>query len=190
VALQQIAQTGLRATYRASYTAHQAKPSRRVIWRIARTPKSLRIDVVSGRVTATLIVGTHGAFACKAVGHSKICFKVAKPGRPVPAPFDLAPGLFSTNLRALTTQANRYVISAAGSSGPAAKFASTCFNIRARASALKPRVATGTYCFTDTGVLTSVRFATGSSARLIYVSMRGPKPAVFKPYASPTPLAG
>jgi hypothetical protein len=151
----------------------------------------LRIDVVTNDQTATLIVGPKGAFSCARSGHRKACFRVAKPGKPVPAPFDHAPqALFTSDLHSLAEHAGDYGITPVTTSVGGGHDGDSCFRIRATSAAPKPRVPTGVYCFADAGVLTAISFPTGSTVRLVKVRMSRPPSSVFHPYSSPTPLPG
>jgi len=189
--VQTLAQAGLRVSYRASYVARQDKKPHRADWQVAHTPASLRIDVVTSDQTATLIVGPKGAFSCARAGHRRACFRVAKPGKPVPAPFDHAPqALFTSDLHSLAEHAGTYGITPVTPAVGGGRSGDTCFRIRATASAPSPRVPTGVYCFADVGVLTAIRFPTGSTVRLVKVRMSRPPASAFHPYSSPTPLPG
>jgi hypothetical protein len=189
--IQGLARLGLRASYRAGYVARQDQRPHRADWQVARTPSALRIDVVIGRRTATLIVGPNGAFSCARAGKRRACFRVAKPGRPVPPPFDHAPqALFAADLASLAQHAGAYVIRPATTAAGGGRSGDSCFRVRATATAPKPRVPTGIYCFADAGVLTAIRFPTGSTVRLTNVRMSRPGPTTFRPYSSPTPLPG
>ncbi|HET6816712.1 MAG TPA: hypothetical protein VFH66_05740 [Mycobacteriales bacterium] len=187
--LQALAQAGLRASYRATYLVRQDRKGHRADWRVAHTPAALRIDVVTHDQTATLIVGPKGAFSCARSGHRRACFLVAKPGRPVPAPFNHAPqALFTSDLKSLAEHAGSYDVAAVASSAAGGRAGDSCFSIRATSSAPKPQVTTGVYCFAPSGLLTAIRFPTGSTVRLVSSRM-APQPAsVFRPYSSPTPI--
>ena len=187
--VQTLAQAGLRVSYHASYVVRQDKKPHRADWQVAHTPAALRIDVVTNSQTATLIVGPKGAFSCARAGHRKACFRVAKPGKPIPAPFDHAPqALFTSDLHSLAEHAGDYAVTAVTTSVGGGRSGDTCFRIRATSSAAKPRVPTGVYCFAGTGVLTAIRFPTGSTVQLVTVRMSRPPASVFHPYSSPTPL--
>ena len=189
--VQVLAQAGLRASYRATYVARQSKKPHRADWQVAHTPKSLRIDVATGAQTATLIVGPKGAFSCARAGHRRACFRVAKPGRPVPAPFNHAPqALFTSDLHSLAEHAGAYAITSVSAAAAGGRTGDSCFRIHATASAPKPPVPTGLYCFAGSGLLTAIRFPTGSTVRLVASRMVAPPASTFRPYSSPTPLPG
>jgi hypothetical protein len=191
VQLQRLAQAALRASYHASYVVRQDKKPHRADWQVAHTPAALRIDVVTNAQTATLIVGPKGAFSCARAGHRRACFRVAKPGRPVPAPFNHAPqALFTSDLHSLAEHAGSYDVAAVSTSIGGGRAGDSCYRIRARSGAPKPRVPNGVYCFADVGVLTAIRFPTGSTVRLVKVRMSRPPASTFRPYSSPTPLPG
>ncbi|HET7529627.1 MAG TPA: hypothetical protein VFJ98_01570 [Mycobacteriales bacterium] len=186
---QRLAQAGLDASYHASYLARQDQRPHRADWNVAHTPSALRIDVVTGGRTATLIVSTKGAFSCARAGHRQACFRVAKPGHAVPPPFDHAPqALFTTDLHTIAQHAGAYAITDVAPSAGGGRAQDSCFRVRATAAAPQPKVPTGVYCFADVGVLTAIRFPTGSTVRLVTVRMSRPSPAVFRPYSSPTPI--
>src|SRR3954466_4459346 len=189
--IQRLSQLGLRASYRAKYIAHQKGRPHRADWQVSRTPSALRIDVVTGRRIATLIVGSKGAFSCARAGKRRACFRVAKPGRPVPPPFDHAPqALFTADLASLAQHAGTYVVRSASTTDSGGRSGDSCFAVRATTKAPKPRVPTGVYCFADVGVLTAIGFPSGSTVRLEKLRMSRPDPKVFRPYSSPTPLPG
>jgi hypothetical protein len=189
--VQALARAGLALSYHATYLARQDKEPHRATWQVSHTPTALRIDVVTKRQTATLIVGPKGAFSCARAGHRRACFRVAKPGRPVPAPFDHAPqALFTADLHSLVQHAGAYSISTVTTSEGGGRDGDSCFRVRATSAAPKPRVPTGIYCFAEAGVLTAIRFPTGSTVRLVKVRMSRPRASVFHPYSSPTPLPG
>src|SRR3954471_6354911 len=138
--IQRLAQLGLRASYRANYVAHQKERPHRADWQVSRTPSALRIDGVSGRRTAPLIVGSKGAFSCARAGKRRACFRVAKPGRPVPPPFDHAPqALFASDLLSLAQHAGAYVIRGATTADGGGRGGDSCFRVRATSTAPKPR---------------------------------------------------
>jgi hypothetical protein len=150
----------------------------------------LRVDVVTKQVTATLIVTAKASYSCRRAGHRRTCFRVAGPGQPVPKPFPLlAEKLFSTDIAALASHADSYATSAPTVvDGTVQVPASTCFRLQPLASAPRPRVDKGTYCFSASGVLTSVSYPSGNVVRLQHLSMHSPPRAAFVPYSSPTPL--
>jgi hypothetical protein len=181
-----------KARYRATYVARQHKPRSRATWHVWHARSALRVDVVEGKVTATLIVTRRAAYSCSRAHHRRTCFRVAHGGKPIPAPFNLAPqALFTSTVRSLSTAADSYRVRAvdAQDGGPA-RPAATCYSIRATHKSPKPTVATGIYCFAATGIVTSVRYPSGNTVLLTQVRMRAPQPASFRPYSSPTPLPG
>jgi hypothetical protein len=115
---------------------------------------------------------------------------VAKAGRPVRPPFNLAPQtVFTTDVAQLAAHPERYRITAAGSRPAASGVpAATCFALRARAGTAKPRAPRGTYCFSASGALTAVTYPSGNTLRMVSLRLRTPPKARFRPYAHPTPL--
>jgi hypothetical protein len=191
-ALAQLAALADRARYRATYVARQHKPRSRATWHVWHARSALRIDVVERKVTATLIVTHKAAYSCSRAHHRRTCFRVAHGGKPIPAPFNLAPqALFTSTVRSLATATGSYRVRAAGvqEGGPPRPDA-TCYSVRATAKSPKPRVAPAVYCFAATGVLTAVRYPSGNTVLLAQVRMRAPEPSSFRPYSSPTPLPG
>jgi hypothetical protein len=181
----------LRLSYRATYRATQKRAPHRATWIVARVRGALRIDVTTGHQTATLVVNGRGSFSCAAAGRRRTCFRVARAGKPIPAPFNHAPQLlFSTDLSDLAARAGDYAITTTDVTTAGGRPGDACFRIRALASAPKPQAPTGSYCFTSKGVLDAVLFPTGSALRLVSFTSRSPKPAFFRPYSSPTPLPG
>jgi hypothetical protein len=189
-ALRQLATAAAGASYRATYNVRQSHPATRATWRVWRTPSSLRVDVVTRRVTATLIVTAKASYSCRRAKHRKTCFRVAGAAQPVPAPFQLlAQKLFSTDIDSLKTHADAYAVTAAGpDAGTAHIRASTCYRLQPSSAAPKPRVEKATYCFSTSGVLTSVTYPSGNLVRLQHLSMHRPTHSAFVPYSSPTPL--
>jgi hypothetical protein len=189
-ALQALASAAGHATYQATYTATERHPRSTASWIVWRTPQSLRVDVQTKRTRATLIVSPHGSYSCRAAGKRKTCFRVAKPGKPVPAIFRLlAEQLFSTAVDTLRSRITDYAVTAGAvnDGGPGAP-ASACFAVRPLSAAPRQGVARGTYCFATTGILTSVQYPSGNVVRLVHVRMTRPPTSVFRPYASPTPI--
>jgi hypothetical protein len=192
-ALGRLAALASRSAYHAAYLARQHKPRSTARWQVWHSKNALRVDVVEGRVTATLIVTRRAAYSCSRSRHRRICFRVASGGKPVPAPFNSAPqALFTTDLRALAGATASYRVRAAGAvDGSPARPDATCFSIHPTGRSPKPRVAVGVYCFaTSTGVLTSVHYPSGNTVLLTSVHMAAPQPKLFHPYSSPTPVPG
>jgi hypothetical protein len=189
--VQRLAQLGLRASYHAAYVARQDSRPHFANWEVDRTPSALRIAVVAQGHTATLIVGPKGAFSCARAGSRRACFRVAKPGRPVPPPFDHAPqALFAADLHSLAQHPGAYAVTTVAPVTGGGRPADHCFKVRATSAAPKPRVPPGIYCFSGAGVLTAIRFPTGSTVRVVSLRMKRPPAKTFRPYASPTPLPG
>jgi hypothetical protein len=188
--LARLASAGAALTFRASYTVRERHPRSEATWSVWRAPHALRVDVITGRARATLIVTPAASYACHAAGHRRRCFRVARHGRPIPAPFRLlAQDLFSGDLLALAQHAGSYdVTNEPVSMGGGALQASACFAVRG-GSGGTPVITRATYCFSSDGVLTTVRYPSGSSVELASVTLQQPPAADFRPYAHPTPLA-
>lgn len=159
-------------------------------WRVWRTKTSIRVDVATLRAVTSVIVSPRGAYSCRVADHRRACFRVAKAGQPIPPPFNLTPHIvFSTDVIRLARNAVAYHVQAAGSregttNVPAAK----CFAVKPTASAPKPTVDAGTYCFSDNGLITAVSYPSGNTLALTSVTVAPPPPSKFVPYATPTPL--
>jgi hypothetical protein len=188
-ALTDLASRGAGATYTGFYAFHQVRPNstaKVVVWH---SPPNLRVDVISGGATATFIRTAKATISCAKKQRKVSCFTVAGAGKPAPAPFDVGPAtLFSDDLLALSASGISYVVTQApsvpaGGGVPSA----TCFGVKAGGLTPVPIVQPGTYCFADAGLLTSVTYPNGNTARL--VSVRSAAPAVnFRPYVHPSPL--
>lgn len=171
------------AVYRVTQPARHHHAAKHATWRVWHTPSALRVDVLTGGVRSTQITRAGHSYSCRATKRHKICFLVARHGRPVPRLFRLlATRLFSSDLRALSRHTSDYSVSAAPGDQP------RCYVIRPKRKSGVMRVARGTYCFTPTGVITTVRYTTGNRIVARHLSQRPPKPKVFHPYSSPIPL--
>jgi hypothetical protein len=189
--LQLLARTGTEAVFHGTYLVRQRHPSSHATWRVWRTHRSLRVDVITKKVTATLIHTPRATYSCTRSGHRRTCFRVAKGSKPTPAPFRLlAERLFSDSLTRLATRPHSYTASApkAGSVHVATK-GGTCFNVRVPKNK-SADLATATYCLSPAGVITAVVYPNGNVVRIDVVRLRAPSAATFHPYSSPTPLPG
>jgi hypothetical protein len=189
--LQQLAQQGTKAVFRGSYVVRQKHPSGHATWRVWRTHRSLRVDVVTKGVTATLIRTPHATYSCRRSGHQRTCFRVAKGDSPVPAPFRLsAEQLFSDSLARLATRPHSYTVRAsAPGSVPVRTNGGTCFRVKVAKNKSK-NLATGTYCLSSAGIFTAVVYPSGNIVRIEHVTAKAPSSDSFRPYSSPTPLPG
>ena len=186
--LARLARLGVSVSYRARYVATQRHPRSRAGWQVWRSRTSLRVDVETRHSKATLIVTPRAAYACRAAAHERTCFRVAKGGKPIPAPFQLlAERLFDSDLGRLAAHADSYRVRSAARVGAAS---ASCFGVRARGDAPRPRVSRGTYCFSDRGLLSAVVYPSGNKVLLQHASTKAPDRGTFKPYAHPTPLPG
>jgi hypothetical protein len=190
-ALAQLARLAGTANYSATYLFRQKTAPTTASVRVWRGSSSIRVDIVARGATATLITTAAASFACSIQRRHKVCLRVAKAGKPVPAPFNLAPvTVFSRDLKQLATHAADYTVSppvqeAAQGGVPAA----TCFDVKPEAGTPAPRVAAGTYCFTADGVISRLEYAaTQNSAQLVTLHTSAPAASVYRPYSSPTPL--
>jgi hypothetical protein len=185
-----LAAKGAAATYAATYAFHEASPDTTATVQVWHAEPSLRVDVVAGGTTATLLVTPTGSYSCSMTSTKRSCLLVAAAGAPVPAPFDVAPAnLFSADLRALATQTSSYdVASAPALPAAGAVPAAQCFHVTDRASAAAGRVPSGRYCFTTTGLLAAASYPSGNTVRVTSVQTATPSAGEFTPYAKPTPL--
>ena len=187
--LQRLAQEGTKAVFHASYVVRQKHPSGHATWQVWRTHRSLRVDVVTKRVTATLIRTPHATYSCRRSGHHRTCFRVAKGNHPVPAPFRLsAEQLFSDSLTRVATRPHSYSVRAsAPGSVPVRTSGGTCFRVKV-AKQKSRNLATGTYCLSSAGIFTAVVYPSGNLVRVQHVTSKAPNGHAFRPYSSPTPL--
>jgi hypothetical protein len=167
---------------------HRAKPGAGATMRVDHTPKSVRVDITTGATTATLISTPAATYACTRKHKKHACFRVAKRGERIPAPFNLAPAtIFTRDFARLADHPRKYDIGDAGDRQALGDVpASTCYRTSATTGPKQERRPV-TYCFSDKGVLVYARYASGNVIRLKALRMRV-DPKTFKPYSSPTPL--
>ena len=189
--LQQLADLGTKAVFHATYSVRQQHPSSRATWQVWRTHSSLRVDVATKNVTATLIRTPRATYSCRRSGHRKTCFRVAKTNNPIPAPFRLlAERLFSDSLDRLASRPHSYTVSApAAGSVHVATSGGTCFNVRVPKNK-SADLTTATYCLNSGGIFTAVVYPSGNAVRVDHVTTKPPSSDAFRPYSSPTPLPG
>jgi len=197
-ALAKLAAQGAAASYSATYAFHQVSPDTTATVQVWRAEPSLRVDVVVGGTTATLIMTSTGSYSCSISGAKKSCLQVAGAGAPVPAPFDVAPAnLFSADLRALAAESPAYDVRAAPTRPAAAQVpAAQCFDVSSTSASpssspspgAAATVPTGRYCFTPAGVLAAASYPSGNTITLTALQSTAPSASSFTPYARPTPL--
>jgi hypothetical protein len=187
--LTELAGRGAAATYTGFYAFHQVTPSSTATVDVWHAPPNLRVDVVAGGATASFIRTATTTYSCAAKKRKRSCFIVAHRGQKVPAPFDVGPAtLFSDDLVTLSASGISYDVTLAAPLPAAGGLpASTCFVVKSGLLTPQPAVQPGTYCFADTGVLTSVLYPSGNTARLFFVLPTAP-PKRFKPYAKASRL--
>jgi len=187
--LQGVAHAATRAVFHATYRVHREKPGSAATLRVDHNKRAVRVDITAGAATATLIAAPRATFACSRSHGRRACFRVAKKGERIPAPFNLAPAsIFTREVARLSAHPNRYDIRLAGDRRghrPAVP-ASSCFRVRAKTGP-KPERRPITYCFSSEGVLTFAEYASGNVIRLTSLRQRVPQDA-FRPYSSPTPI--
>lgn len=186
--LKALADAGTGTAFRATYRVHRAKPGSRATMKVDHTAHSVRVDIIAGPTTATLIATPAATYACSRKHHDRACFRVAKRGDRIPAPFNLAPAsIFTTDIARLAAHPGRYDVAAAGDRAAHGGVpASSCFRTRATTGPKKERRPI-TYCFSAEGVLVYARYASGNVIRLESVHTTV-DPESFRPYSSPTPL--
>ncbi|MBV9097453.1 MAG: hypothetical protein JO079_05290 [Frankiaceae bacterium] len=184
-----LAGRGAAATYTGFYSFHQVTPNSTATVDVWHAPPNLRVDVVAGGTTASFIRRAAATYSCASKKGKLSCFTVAGRGQKPPAPFDVGPAtLFSDDLVTLSASGASYDVTtaapvAASGSIPAA----TCFAVKSGLLTPQPAVQAATYCFADNGVLTSVTYPSGNTARLFQL-LRTVPPKRFVPYATPRPL--
>lgn len=185
-----LATAAANAEYTAIYVFHQQNPSQTANVKVWHAPAQLRVDVSSPATTATLIVTSKATYSCSVKQKRKTCFKVAGPGQTPPAPFNVGPAtLFTGDLDNLASHGTSYTVLAAGTdTSQTAVTGASCFAISPGLLSPTPQASKGTYCFAQSGLLTSVTFATGNTARVSSVVAGPPTPTVFLPYAKPSSL--
>jgi hypothetical protein len=190
IKLTQLATGAAQARYTATYAFHLQDPDTNASVKVWHAPGKLRVDVTAGKTTATLIVTSAATYSCSVKAAKKTCFKVAGRGQPAPAPFNVGPAtLFTADLDNLAAHGRTYTVLAAGPGVAASSVpASTCLAVAPALLSPQPQVKQGIYCFADAGLLTSVTYTTGNSARLTTVDLGPPTPRVFTPYVRPAPL--
>lgn len=175
--------------FHAVYRAHRSRPASSATLVVDHTARAVRVDVSTHHTTATLIAGPSASFACTRTRHARACFRVARRGQPIRAPFNLAPQkVFTGDLAALARHPERYAVTAAGTRPATSTVpAGQCFRVRPRQTSTAAAPA-GTYCFAADGILTAVTYPSGNTLRLVRVRLQQPPARTFRPYSSPTPL--
>jgi hypothetical protein len=182
------AAAGAAGAWTASYTLRSARtgsspapaPSAESAVDAVHTPSALRLDVRSGRGTATSITTAAGSVACQRPPKgAPTCVAVSGPGQAPPAEF--SPGisaLFSTELGALGAGAG-VVSPLDGRQTPAGP--ARCARIEGGAD-----VTTGVLCLLDDGVPATANYPSGA----LSITARGgaPSATAFDPPATPQPL--
>ena len=199
-ALAAFAEKGAAASYSATYSFHQASPDTTASVQVWRADASLRVDVVAGATTATLLVTPTGSYSCSITGPKRSCLLVAGAGDPLPKPFDVAPAnLFTADLRALAADSAAYDVKSAPSTPAAGPVpAAECFDVSPQVSSSAgpesagpesaDRVPAGRYCFIADGLLAAASYPSGNTVHLTAFQAATPAPGQFTPYAKPTPL--
>jgi hypothetical protein len=158
-ALQALADAGLTAKYTAGYEMSTSEPDRTGTADVFLIPGSIRIDMKTGDTKVQYFSTERGSVSCApdSVTNEPMCLVLSNPGEEVPEGLD--PGvqrLFGSALEALADRQISVDVAAVGA-GPTAPGvpASQCFAVS------NPKVdglTAGTYCFTETGVLTRAVF--------------------------------
>ena len=173
--------------------------------KVWRAEPSLRVDVVAGTTTATLLLTSCGQLLLlDNRGEAIVPPGGASPDEAVPAPFDVAPAnLFSATLHTLATDTASYDVRSApvvAASGPRRLENLRRTVLRRHQQRLRLAIAdaspatrggtvpSGRYCFTSAGVLAAAKYPSGNTITLTALQTSTPAPDAFKPYAKPTPL--
>jgi hypothetical protein len=189
-ALAALAEKGAVVSYSATYSFHQASPDTTASVQVWRADPSLRVDVVAGTTTATLLVTATGSYSCAISAGKRSCLLVAAAGAALPKPFDVAPvNLFTVDLRALAADSAAYDVKSAPSIPATADVpAAQCFDVASHVSGSTPSVPAGRYCFVPAGLLAAASYPSGNTVKLTSFQSATPAPDQFTPYAKPTPL--
>ena len=189
-ALAALAEKGAAASYSATYAFHQASPDTTASVRVWRADPSLRVDVVAGPTTATLLITPTGSYSCSITGAKRSCLAVAAAGAALPKPFDVAPAnLFTADLRTLAADSAAYDVKAAPSAPSTGDVpAAECFDVAPHVSGSTSNVPAGRYCFISAGLLAAATYPSGNTVRLTGFDAATPSSDQFTPYATPTPL--
>ena len=192
-ALAALAEKGAAANYSATYSFHQASPDTTASVQVWRADPALRVDVVAGGTTATLLVTATGSYSCSISGAKRSCLLVAAAGSPLPKPFDVAPAnLFTADLRALAADSAAYNVKSAPSTPATGDVpAAQCYDVAPSVTSstpLVPTVPAGRYCFIPAGLLAAASYPSGNTVKLTSFDATTPSPDQFTPYAKPTPL--
>ena len=184
--LSRLAGLGEQLSYSAVYDVTGKTPGQS---RLVRTPTAYRFELTTGsrktRRQAVLIGTSSGTVSCTTLPGPATCFTVAGPGQPVPATFDAGlQHVFSDYLTLLASETSNYTVTA--STPKPGDFA--CFDVALAASPAPAKVvASGTYCFTETGAVSRVVYPSGNAATLQRMGA-APRGADFNPPVKPQPL--
>lgn len=188
--LSDLAARAATASYAASYEFREASSNATATVNVWRAPPALRVDVIVGGTTASLIVGSTATYSCSSTSKAKSCLTVATANQPLPAPFDVAPAnLFTVDVQQLATSIRDYDVTTAPAASPSGQVpAATCWKVTPAAGVADAKVPAGTYCFSAAGLLTAATYPSGNTIRLVSAQTATPAPTQFSPYAKPTPL--
>lgn len=180
-ALAPLASRAAAARYSATYRLTPGKDGKKRTVHFARNSRGYRFQLTTGAVTTLLEANGAGTFECTTGNGPPAC---ARLGGPTVTPRgDRNPILqhaFTDWPKALGTPSAHYRVTSAAGSGLSGR----CFAIRHTASTGANAVAAGTYCFAADGVVTGLRYPSGT---LTLAARSGPPDRLPLP-ATPSPL--
>lgn len=153
--------------YAALYSFDDGKGQPRNVVATVGKDGTWRVDVsggaLGGTADVTIVSTPAGVYQCTLGSQSNpiaaTCVKVAKPGKPVPDPYDpKVERLFRQWLPVFT---DRQAALAVTQVQPLAGAKGSCFSIDSISASLADPVDIGVYCYADDGVLTAVRVGFG-----------------------------
>ncbi len=189
--LQTLATTGMQQSYTAIYSLRSTKPVGTATVQVGRTPTAYRVSVQRGTSISILIRNSYGTYSCQRQPKKprKVCYVVAKRGRPVPSVFDAGQKVWSDYLIELSRNGLRYDVKNAGTTAPTSVLpAGTCFSVTPVGTPTATTVAQGTYCLTDGGIPTKAAFPSGTFT--LTQILRAPRPNELVPITKPIPIPG
>jgi hypothetical protein len=186
-ALAALAQQAISASYTATYLAQTSDtPPRSSTITVYRTPTRTRLDVAETSGLVRIQVDPTGTYTCNVPATGKAsCLTLAGAGQPVPANVDPSGQyLFTSTLDVFATSTGLTVAPAPAESATGGVPSVRCFAVNAGAD---PRAASGTYCFTATGIVARAQFR----ATVLQLTALGATPtdSDFTLPATPAPVA-
>jgi hypothetical protein len=177
------------ATYSATYLAQSSdNPPRSSTITVYRTPTHTRLDVTETGGLVRIQVDPSGTYTCNVpTTGTPSCLTLAAGAAPVPANLDPSgQDLFTTTLDVLAKGTDLTVTTAPSQPATSAVPSSQCFAVNAGTNA---GAASGTYCFTATGLVARAQFR----SNILQLTAVGTQPAAgdftlpASPVAVPSP---